>query len=89
MKVEFKVNNEKRYYSPINYNVNFEKNYFDSNNFRIAFYINHNIVYAYYLGKYYIGMILGKNLDEVDILNEIKAQCSDPYKVNEKEIELD
>lgn len=86
MKVEFVPSVEKRYYSPANFNKNLEKSYLESNKFNLAFYVHDGLVYAYFMGKYYIGTILDKNLDELDIILEIKAQCNDPYKVNEKEI---
>jgi len=49
------------------------------NKFRLAYYVTVYNVYAYYMGTYYISDIV-PNLEQIDIVQPILAQCSDSSK---------
>ena len=87
--LEFNPCTEQLYYSKNrNYNRKLERTFFDAKGFTLAFWSFGMEVYAYYMGRYYTGTMLIP-LEEIDIINYIKQQCNDPYKVKEIEEEFD
>lgn len=47
-------------------------------NFRISFFISNKDIFAYYMGRYYLGTMF-EPMEEIDIYNTILEQCSDPH----------
>jgi hypothetical protein len=88
--ITFKPYTEQGYYSQKIYIKSNEKKFDYMNKFRLSYYIFGNAVYVYYLGRYYRGIMFGK-MEEIDLINSVILQCSDPYKVKEieEEIEVD
>lgn len=86
MLLEFKIIGERGYYA--NLNSREEENVFEHNGFRLAYYNVGGIIYAYYIGNYYTADLRGlNNVEEIDVITEIIAQCSDASKFDPVEID--
>jgi hypothetical protein len=84
--ITFKPYKEQGYYNQKTYIKSNERKFDVMNKNRLSYYIFGNAVYVYYLGRYYKGIMLA-NMEEIDLINSILSQCSDPHKVKEIEEE--
>ncbi len=76
---------EQRYYSNKSNNI---ENIYLVDGFRLSFYISAGFIYCYYIGQYYFADVrVYTRLDENDILDSIKKECSDPSRVEINEID--
>lgn len=79
MLLEFRIIGERTYYSNL-INKGSER-IFEHNGFRLAYYNVTGFIYAYYIGNYYVADARHfNNLEEIDVITEIIAQCSDASK---------
>lgn len=86
MLLEFKIIGERGYYA--NLKSKEEENVFEHNGFRLAYYNVGGIIYAYYIGNYYTADLRHlKNVEEIDVITEIIAQCSDSRKFDPVDID--
>jgi len=81
----FKQITEQNYYSRNNNIKSIERTFDSSNRFRLSYYLNGNNVLVYYMGRYYASTALQSGMEEIDLINLILLQCSDPYKVKADE----
>jgi hypothetical protein len=88
-KLKFQMIGERKYYANKSNNVN-ENIFYVQNKFRLSYYIDFGgFIFAYYMGNYYQCDACVLDMDEIDIVQSIIKECSDPYIYDTENIAVD